>query len=299
MLVLAAFTALTALVGVLLWVTRSHLFEPTPAVGLEDFEIVVPVLRHARRRSLIGLAAGAAVFSFLIWYGWVEPVFIGLPYAFAPGLGVAAGLLVFSCMRSPRLPKAQRRSADIVPRRPWSFGPRWSFAVPSAFALGLVAVLLLIGIKSGDEDNLDFFYGWFLSIPLIVIIAMIMGAVFFALARTANAPAMSDPDLAPLDRHWREASTRMITKLGMAALLGTAGIAAYVEGSFVQGVIAMFAADSDVTHGSAWVTAVGQQVVGAVLAVTSMVFWILAVLDTLSLRAPSARPAVFEAAGRP
>jgi hypothetical protein len=166
-------------------------------------------------------------------------------------------------------------------------------------ATAISGVLLLTGLLSGDEDSPSFsLFGWVFAIPLITVIVLVSGAILLALARIANAPALPDPDLAPLDRHWREVSTGVVTKLAMSALLGTAGIAAYVAGAFLQGVLTMFVGDNDsLTSSSMWVTTVGEQIVGLVLAITAIAFWVLAVIDAFSLRAPRRRVAVLIAPG--
>jgi hypothetical protein len=124
MLLLTAFAALAALIGILLWTTRARLLVPVSQV-IDDVD-AGNTIRHARRRALGGLGVAAFTFTLLAWYSSTAPEFIGLPLMIAPTLAVATGCVAFALIPAPpvavaapvRGPSPRRGASPCLSQRP-------------------------------------------------------------------------------------------------------------------------------------------------------------------------------------
>lgn len=221
-----------------------------PVVGAVRGWTVVAVLA-ATGVVLLGvfssLPAGPSV-PVLVEHRYVVPLLAGL-------VGVVLCLV-------PVVRRPTTGSADLSRRTPTTFAPRWWFAALAVVVAVLLLVTVLAGLASRpDEDgrytmhHVDFgaaamgtgIYGWYYSVPaLVVMAALLLAAVAasWALARPPVAHEARTADVAI--RRWR---TRNVLALAAGALLvhlavvlrslaGTASARAMVttaEGAFGAG----------------------------------------------------------------
>lgn len=262
------------------------------------------VVRHAQRRAIIAVVFALVLFTAITAIGFAEPQMLGLPLGIAPGLAVSGGLLLFSASVPPRIPQPAQNSAALSRRYPWSFGPRWAFALPVAVAAAFIAFLVATGITSSPGDDGLYrsisvadantsstagpYPGWFYGLPLIAVTIVLAIATLLALHRVSVTPSLPNAELAELDGRWRSASTLVITKLSTSALLIYFGGTAFIAGNATNNVASRYTATGDtfsVTFRQPeFAIGVSLQLLGAVLAVAGLIFLSAAATAALSLR---------------
>lgn len=203
-----------------------------------------------------GVAAGLAL-------GW-ERLAWSAAFLAATAAGGAAVLLV----GPPREPAPQLvRSADLTPRTPRGFGPRWAFTVPSVLAVGFALTALLTAgsaTRAEGRSVLAWEYhsisgwvspypGWAEILPLLGLL-LVAGSLFaLALRRVAGWPRPTDQGLHELDDDVRRATTRMLLLVTTGALLGAlAALGSAVSSAWASALVNRRAAAQEVA---------GQQIV--------------------------------------
>ena len=132
--------------------------------------------------------------------GYLASQFLGFTAPLC--LSVVALLFLFPAGRA----SAPRRSADLAPRTWLTFAPRWLSLVATGVVALVVVVSVSAGLASGPDDDGRYLifgveassstsgsttiYGWWFSLPCLVIIAVLLA---FALAELA---VISRPPLA-------------------------------------------------------------------------------------------------------
>lgn len=238
---------------------------------------------RARSRALLGLVAAAATAVGLLALQGARPGWLGLPLAVAPGLAASAGLLVFSAVPAARRPPAPATSGSLDRRHPWSFAGRRPFAVP-ALAGAVLVVALGAGAALASPDaqgrrrtftavsadgvvtgTASPFPGGYYGLPVLVVALLLLAAAWLALHRVATTSALPGPGLQAADRRWRTASTRVVSRMATAALLGYAGGVLAVGGSAVHRTAAGMALNGVDGFGAAATGAAVVAVLGALL----------------------------------
>jgi MFS family permease len=199
--------------------------------------------RANARVLLVTVAAGGIGFAALLAGFAVEWGTLALALAALAAAG--AGSLTVAAVRPPTEAPTSVRSAELTPRTSRGFGPRWAFAIPSALAAGLVALLLASALTSSPSDDgrghLEWsapgisgsvapYPGWQAVLPLLLLLGAAAGAYLFALHRVAAWPRPTEPDLYGFDDEVRRASTRMLLFGASGALLTATGTVAFVAG---------------------------------------------------------------------
>jgi hypothetical protein len=259
------------------------------------------VVQHAERRVVIAIGFTIAVFTAIASIGFAAPQLLGVPLAIAPGLAVSGALLLFAASVPPLASNPAINSAVLKRRHPWSFGPRWTFIAPLGIAAAFVAFLIVTGITSSPDSNGLYrgisvtdattsstaspYPGWFYGLPLMVVTVVLAMSTLLALRRVSATPSLPNTRLAPLDRHWREVSTLVITKLTTAALLSYFGGTAFIAGQATHNAATSFAA----TAGTAirepdFAAGVTFQIIGGILALSGLAFFVAATFTAVSLR---------------
>ena len=170
-----------------------------------------------------GVAAGLAL-------GWER-----LAWSAAFLTAAAAGSAVVLLVGPPHEPAPRLvRSADLTPRTPRGFGPRWAFTVPSVLVVAFALTALLTASSATRAEGRSVlawsthsisgwvspYPGWADSLPLLGLL-LAAGSVFaFALRRVAGWPRPVDQGLHELDDDVRRATTRMLLLVTTGALLG-------------------------------------------------------------------------------
>lgn len=152
-------------------------------------------------------------------------------------LPLLLGILGLVLLAFPVRPRAGRGAADLSPRTPTSFGRRWWFVVPAV----LIALILLVTVIAGAASSPDpttgrYFvynvdtggqftmgtsiYGWFYSIPCLILLAIMLTAAYLDLFLISR-PAM-DHDHG-WDVHVRTVRTRNVLAITTGALLAHLG----------------------------------------------------------------------------
>jgi len=210
----------------------------------------------AQLRALASIAFAVVLFLALLRASIAFTGQVGLPLALTAGLSASGGLLLYSSLPAPMPPRTGAANASLVPRKPWSFGPRRSFLVPAAIAVCYIGLLVATGLTSSPDElgryrlirlaegahstSAGPYPGWFYGVPLMLVTVALAGAAFLALRRISSTPSLPDPRMAALDMQWREISTRVVVRLGTGALLGYAGGTALLAGQAVAGAAANF-----------------------------------------------------------
>ena len=186
-------------------------------------------------RNVGALAVAGAVLGLLNLVNHAHPGWYGLPLMLAPGLAAVAGLLVFA-LTPTRLVStgASRRSADLLPRRPWSYGPAWGFLLPLIAAAAVIAFAVIAGFSSSSQPDGSYrsitvgpgtsgpYPGWFYGLPVIGLTVLLAAATLFALGRIASSArsesSESSESFSELDRIVRVLATRVVMQLSSGAL---------------------------------------------------------------------------------
>lgn len=199
---------------------------------------------RVRLRNFSALAAATLVAVFLGTAGFSLAADLGRMLLLTPILAASAAIAFF--VLAPTAPfheAAGTRSADLSPRRPWCFGPRWLFVVPAIAAAALLAVTVALGLAAdadGRSISHDYgrgasgagpFPGFFYGVPLLTAIAVLACVTALALVRIASAPRPSDESLREADATIRLLAIRVAMKSATSALVFTLGIVLLLAGS--------------------------------------------------------------------
>ncbi|WP_104199106.1 hypothetical protein [Cryobacterium sp. Y29] len=197
--------------------------------------------RSIMLRNVGTLAAVAVALWALDRVHQAQPGWYGLPLMLAPGVAAAIGLLVFALMPTRIVTdRPTRRSADLVPRRVWTYGPAWGFLLPLCAAVAVVAFAIIAGLTASAPPDGAFrsitigsrtagpYPGWYYGVPLIGLTVLLAAATLFALGRLASAARSEQFD--ELDRAVRVLATRVVMQLSSGALFLYSGAVLLVAG---------------------------------------------------------------------
>ena len=199
---------------------------------------------RVRQRNFSALAAAILVAVFLGTAGLSLAADLGRLLLLAPILAASAAIAFF--VLAPTAPfheAAGTRNADLSPRRPWSFGPRWIFVVPAVAAAALLAVTVALGLAAdadGRSISHDYgrgasgagpFPGFFYGVPLLASVVVLACVAAIALVRIASAVRPSDESLREADSTIRLLAIRVVMKSATSALVFTLGIVLLLAGS--------------------------------------------------------------------
>jgi hypothetical protein len=218
---------------------------------------LVPVIRAARRRAMIAVLFAATVFLVVAVAGITMPQLLGLPFAVAPLIAGAAGMLLYGAT-PPRLVALQSdepRVARLVPRSVLSALPARRAGAFLAAVLALVVLLIFGGVTATlDEDGRSRvlsveahgvsswarpYPGWFYGIPVLIALAVLVVSVLIALHRISTTPAFPRPSDADIDARWRRGSVEVILGLGTGSVLFALGGIAAMTGISMVNVMLM------------------------------------------------------------
>ncbi|GGM55691.1 hypothetical protein [Microbacterium saperdae] len=266
--------------AVVVWLAVHRRREDAPSARL------LPVLRAARRRAVIAVVFATAVFIAGALAGIALPEMLGQPFAVAPLVAGAAGMLLYSATppRQVVLRDDEPRAAQLVPRSALSAVPaRWA----AAFLLSAVAFLVLvlfcgmtaaldeqgrsrtIGFESEEFSSWSSPYpGWFYGVPALIALVLLAACTLIALQRISATPAFPRQADALLDGLWRRRSVEVILKLGIGAVLFSFGGIAATAGMAMGN--AMIAGSTpmvwSIASGALWISGV----VALVLSIVSV-----------------------------
>jgi len=220
----------------------------------------------------------------------------GLPLLVAPGIAVAIGVLVFALLSARIVSyRGPRRSASLMPRTAWCYGPAWGFLLPLIAAGAVIAFAIAAGLASSQQPDGAFrsirigtsvtgpYPGWYYGVPLIAVTVLLAGVTVFALGHIASAPrsaADNDP-IDELDRIVRILSTRTVMQLSSGALFLYSGCVSMVAGWATSNAATTFASGSRVLQHRQPATAIGvtEISVGVAFALLGGVLLTLSILD--------------------
>ena len=166
---------------------------------------------------------------------WMPPldedgtrVLILARYALPLILCISALLVLTLPVRAPR----PRGSAELAPRTLMSFAPRSWLVSATATTVGVIIVSILAGLASSPDEFGRYFmyaveasdntrastmiYGWWFSLPCLVLIAIIPAITLIALVVTSRPPLSVDRDG---DIAKRTARVRSVMAVGTGGLL--------------------------------------------------------------------------------
>lgn len=248
--------------------------------------------RSIMLRNIGALAVAGAVLGLLNLVNDAQPGWYGLPLMLAPGLAAVAGLLVFALTPTRMVSTgASRRSADLSPRRPWSYGPAWGFLLPLIAAAAVIAFAIVAGFASSPQPDGSYrsitvgpgtsgpYPGWFYGLPLIGLTVLLAAATLFALGRIASSPR-SDR-FGELDRIVRVLATRVVMQLSSGALFLYFGGVLLFAGWATTNAATVFAPGGGVVSNVQPTAFIGlsEVVVGLLVALLGGVLVVLSVLD--------------------
>jgi hypothetical protein len=308
LIALLAILAVAAMTGTaaVSWINRKRMkLAPTTAStsARPSKSAVDGAMLAAQLRAVSAVVFAVLVFLMLFRVSIVFSGMVGLPLALASGISGSAGLLLFSAWPAAKQPVSATASASLTPRSPWSFARRRSFVAALAVAATYIAFLVVTGLTSAPDGQGRYrllrlhdasstvattsYPGWYYGVPLLAVTIVLAGSVILALRRIATTTSLPDPRMAPLDRRWREISTRVVLRLGAGALLG------YFGGTAMTAAWAMVTIAGSMDDGPLqplFGLGITGAAVGAALALAGVVLLVLAGKDAISIRA-SAREA--------
>ncbi|WP_141629969.1 hypothetical protein [Salinibacterium sp. PAMC 21357] len=176
--------------------------------------------------------------------------------------------------------------------------------LPVVIAAAFVVMLVGTGLTaSADENGLlrvitvaeattsstaSPYPGWFYGVPLIAVTVVLAVSTLLALSRVSATQSLPIEGFAELDRQWRAGSTLVITKLSTSALLLYFGGTAFIAGQATRNVATTYTAAGDTFSATfrqpELAIGVSLQVLGAVLAISGLVFLAAAASTALTLR---------------
>lgn len=266
----------------------ARLVVTVPGIG------TVTARRFARSimlRNVGTLAAGGVTLWALDRVNQAQPGWYGLPLMLAPGVAAAIGLLVFALTPTRIVTdRPKRRSANLVPRRVWTYGPAWGFLLPLCAAVAVVVFAIIAGLAASAPPDGAFrsitigsrtagpYPGWYYGVPLIGLTVLLAAATLFALGRIASAARSEQFD--ELDRSVRVLATRVVMQLSSGALFLYSGGVLLVAGWATRNAAVTFlpgGATSAVQPAAAF--GLTELVAGLVVALLGGVLVSLSILD--------------------
>ncbi|WP_104135704.1 hypothetical protein [Cryobacterium sp. Y62] len=254
-------------------------------------------------RNIGVLAVTGVVLGLLNLVNDAQPGWYGLPLMLAPGLAAVAGLLVFALAPTRMVSTgSSKRSADLLPRRPWSYGPAWGFLLPLIAAAAVIAFAIVAGFASSPTPDGSYrsitvgsstsgpYPGWFYGLPLIGLTVLLAAATLFALGRIASSPRSES--FGELDRIVRVLATRVVMQLSSGALFLYFGGVLLFAGWATTNAATVFApGDGGVVSNVQPAAFIGlsEVIVGLLMALLGGVLVVLSLLD--ATRQPLARVA--------
>lgn len=239
-------------------------------------------------RNISTVAVAGVVLWLLSIVNAARPGWYGLPLMLAPGLAAAIGLVVFALVPTRNVTvRRRRRSADLEPRRPWSYGPAWGFRLPVIIGTAVIIFAISTGLASGADPDGRYrvitvgsstagpYPGWYYGLPLIVMTVLLAAATLVALGRIASTArsAVTDDHVEEhcddLDRVVRILATRVVMQLSSGALFLYFGGVLVVAGRATTNVATTWASGG---------TVVSQLQPAAALGLTEIVAGVLATL---------------------
>jgi hypothetical protein len=255
--------------------------------------------RGARRSFLrrIAVAAVAAVVIGVVAFPFGDNAY-GLGLLLTPGLMTLAALAVSAA--APRVKVAEpgtRRSGELTRRRPWSFVPRWAFALPVATGLLLLTAIVAFGVTSSPQDDGLYrairvesgaysstsgpYPGWYYGLPVAALALGIAVLAFVACARIAASPRPTDESLREIDRVMRVLTTRVVMKLSAGTFVVYLGALLFAGGTSTMSAGGQWF-DGTYAEVEPWFTlGVVELCVGLVVVVIGAALLLLAVIDVL------------------
>lgn len=217
------------------------------AIADENLPAAVCASRHFRRRSVLATIAvvvfGAGLSAYLLFaIRATHPMTMMNPshwLVLTPILTGTVGVASFAFV--PHFREAgSTRSAELIRRTPFTFGPRRAFAAPIAATSVLIALVLWFGLISAPDglimhgDRLGFIPGFSYGIPLLFGTLIIAGVTVIAVRHIASAPRPTDGALRTADATVRLLAIRIILNTVTAAVIVTAGILLGMAGSSAE-----------------------------------------------------------------
>lgn len=215
---------------------------PSPPSPVRVTPSTQDTLRQVRRRGLWAVTATVIVLGLLVTSAFSTD---GIGLAVSPALAGTAGLLTYSLMgvrgRTTEITRTASLHArtwyDHLPGRTvtlWllclllGVGSLVAFgATSSRDSLGRYSSyqnVLTDGIGSEITTSAGPYPGWFYGVPMLVATLILIAATWFALWRTASAPALPEAGLELADQTWRTESSQVLLQLSAGTiLLQTAG----------------------------------------------------------------------------
>ncbi|TFD88994.1 hypothetical protein [Cryobacterium serini] len=269
--------------------------------GLAVLAVTVPEIgtvaarrfsRSIMLRNIGALLAGGMVLWSLDRLNQAQPGWYGLPLLLAPGVAAAIGLLVFAlCPTRIVTDRPARRSADLVPRRVWTYGPAWGFLLPLGAAVATVVFAIIAGLASSAQPDGAFrsitigqstaspYPGWYYGVPLIGLTVLLAAVTLFALGRIASA-ARSE-QFEALDRAVRILATRVVMQLSSGALFLYSGGVLLVAGWATRNAATTFLPGGTAASAMQPAATIGltELVAGLIVTLLGGVLVILSILD--------------------
>jgi hypothetical protein len=263
---------------------------------------IAPVVAAARRRALFAVIVALVVFVVGAIVGLLLPELLGLPLAVTPLASAAAGLAVYAAAppRSVEVTEGEPRSARLEHRSWLSYIPGgWLHACIEIVVI-FVAVVVFCGITAVDDDQgrsraIGFtvggdssiatpYPGWYYGVPALIGLALLVVATIVALQRIGSTAVFPRPEDAESDAQWRRASTSVVLKLSIGAVLLSLGGMAWTAGAL------MSVSASGVGAPTVWVVVGDLLLWGGIIAlVLSVVSVTLAALTTFTIGERMAR----------
>ena len=212
-------------------------------------------VRIARRRSLVRIAIAIAVAVVVgvagLGVNAATPDLFGLPLLLTPLAMTCAGFIVIAVWPQVAVAEtAVHRSADLIPRGPWSYIPGWSLALTAFSAVLVLVAVLVFGVTSSPQpdglfravqvDALPYsstagpYPGWFYGVPIGVMIAGTALVAVLALVRVSSAPRPTDTTLREVDQIMRMILTRVVAKFAAGTFTVYVGGMVFFGGAALQ-----------------------------------------------------------------
>lgn len=290
--------AIAAVAAIAVWASRrSDAFRPI-SIDASLRAVFLRARSETRTRVFVTLGLSFVIFVATCALHQYGPQYYGLPLMLAPGAAAIVGLVAFALFppvtaQSP----TRRRQASLVPRRPWSYGPRWAYILPSVAAAAVVLFAIVAGLSSrpaedGTYRTIGFelgdmtsgagpYPGWFYGIPLIAMTVCLLAATLLALWRISAAPAPTLESLGEADRLLRVFSARAVMKLGSGALFTYFGGVLFYAGLATTSAATFWNGANSVSLQPATTLGVTEVVLGLAFVILGGSLLTLAVVDVV------------------
>lgn len=304
---LLALFAIAVVTAAAVWASRRS--EAFRAIVIESS--LHPVLQRARARTRFRALASLGV-SFLTFLAlWAVnqsvPESFGLPLMLAPGTAAIVALVVFSLFPPVTAESlTPRHQASLVRRRPWSYGPRWAYVLPTVAAAAVIVFAVFAGLSSTpDEDgtsrSIAFrlgnyestagpYPGWYYGVPLIVMTLCLLAATLLALWRISAAARPALESLGEVDRLLRVFSARAVMKLSSGALFAYFGGVLVFAGMSTMNAARIWNGTTYVAVQPAMMTGITEGVLGLAVLVLGGSILLLALVDVVKMPELSSQP---------